>query len=368
MSGATGASLSRGVAPPPPPPRPAPERSYSSNPFKDYVNDAFNKRKKKVKDRVDAKYESIRSNVRDQLHRVETRYPSIRTVREHVEARNAALKNENELQNMNKSSNMKVERDCNFKSSEGSTRDTFNHQTVTIVVPEDAEPGEDLTLTFRGQSYRWIVPADVHSGQRCSIQVASLEPIATISRSSSGPTLSEKEATNATSSQDSSHNVAGEFATAGVEGASLSSSAIQNGAATVQSLGESRPIPVDYLQQDEANAGADDQIATIVSNEDLLESNEDVDVPVATIVELPPGSMYCVLIEDHKVDENASEMRRFNILSLRHGTLVRLVGGDLVDGLGGAFKEYIRVQVPSQGDREGLISRLSVAVSNSGPW
>jgi len=67
-----------------------------------------------------------------------------------------------------------------------------------------------------------------------------------------------------------------------------------------------------------------------------------------------------VLIADHHVDENSPQMRQFNIISLSKGTYVTLVEGDLVNGLGGGYKDYIKVTVPSQGGRFGMISRLVV--------
>jgi len=66
-----------------------------------------------------------------------------------------------------------------------------------------------------------------------------------------------------------------------------------------------------------------------------------------------------VMKSDHIVDEAA--MSAYGIISVPAGTFVTLVEGDLVNGLGGAYKDYIKVSVPVQGGRVGLISRMVVA-------
>mmetsp|Transcript_17713 Transcript_17713/g.28665 ORF Transcript_17713/g.28665 Transcript_17713/m.28665 type:complete len:275 (+) Transcript_17713:151-975(+) len=80
------------------------------------------------------------------------------------------------------------------------------------------------------------------------------------------------------------------------------------------------------------------------------------------------ASKSLVLVAPHMVDENSPQMKQFGIISIPNGTFVNLVEGDLLNGLGGGFKDYVRVEVPSQGGRVGLISRLVVKpVSEVGP-
>lgn len=89
----------------------------------------------------------------------------------------------------------------------------------------------------------------------------------------------------------------------------------------------------------------------------------------ASAVPPPPAlgntSNQLVLINDHIVDENA--MKAYNIISVNAGTCVTLVEGTLENGLGGAYKDYIKVMVPVQGGRTGLISRLVVQPAPSAP-
>lgn len=93
----------------------------------------------------------------------------------------------------------------------------------------------------------------------------------------------------------------------------------------------------------------------------MLDDTSSSSVPMA----LPSFDQELVLVADHKVDENSPQMRQFGIISISRGTRVVLVEGDLINGLGGPYKDYIRVSVPSQGDRQGLISRLVVKPASS---
>mmetsp|Transcript_18102 Transcript_18102/g.35582 ORF Transcript_18102/g.35582 Transcript_18102/m.35582 type:complete len:258 (+) Transcript_18102:262-1035(+) len=177
---------------------------------------------------------------------------------------------------------------------------------VTIVIPQGVQPNTEFSVYFRGQSYQCTCPARARPGDKVSVPITSLRPVATIS---SAPTIP-----------------------AAIQVSSSSAPSRQN------NEGE---IPVAYVVSTTQEEGGPEKAL-----DDDDSDSED------------RGFELLRLIEDHKVDEKAPEMSQFGIISLKEGTDVELLEGNLQDGLDGAdFGEYILVAVPSQGFREGLISR-----------
>lgn len=66
-----------------------------------------------------------------------------------------------------------------------------------------------------------------------------------------------------------------------------------------------------------------------------------------------------ILTSDHAVDEHSPTMRKHKIISLRKDEIVVLLEGNLVDGLGGPYKDYVLVESAISGKR-GRISRKIV--------
>jgi hypothetical protein len=89
------------------------------------------------------------------------------------------------------------------------------------------------------------------------------------------------------------------------------------------------------------------QLADARAKSDKLE----VDAVEAIPISIAPIAILIVTI-DHLID--APEARAHGIIPVRKGELVYLVEGDLSDGLGGAFHEYVRV---THEGRIGLISK-----------
>jgi len=63
------------------------------------------------------------------------------------------------------------------------------------------------------------------------------------------------------------------------------------------------------------------------------------------------------LSKNHVVDENNPSIKSYGIISVYEGTKVKIIEGDLINGLGGALKDYVRVLVPAQGGKSGLVSK-----------
>lgn len=55
------------------------------------------------------------------------------------------------------------------------------------------------------------------------------------------------------------------------------------------------------------------------------------------------GSTLLVLERDHLIDENLPQYKKYGIISIPAYSIVELVEGNLEDGLGGAFHDYITV-------------------------
>jgi hypothetical protein len=81
----------------------------------------------------------------------------------------------------------------------------------------------------------------------------------------------------------------------------------------------------------------------------------------------PPIMAYpkLILIQPHVVDEASPAMKQHNIISVQKGAIVDLLKGDLHQGLGGAYGDYVQVQTDS--GKSGKISRHVVQPAPTAP-
>jgi len=69
------------------------------------------------------------------------------------------------------------------------------------------------------------------------------------------------------------------------------------------------------------------------------------------------GGETLMLFQNHILDENAEQYARYNLISVPNRATVTLVEGNLRDGLGGGFQDYIKVDYRG---KVGLISKYVV--------
>jgi hypothetical protein len=176
--------------------------------------------------------------------------------------------------------------------------------SVMVVVPAGVSAGMPFNVESGGRSYSVTCPAGVFAGQTLNVQLPAPTPVVAVA---AAPAM----------------------------------------AVAAAPAPAPAPAPSMYPSNPSAsNSGKN------LFREAMLESSAP-----------PPPALSAnelVLTANHLVDENSPQMRQFGIISLPAGTFVTLVEGDLVNGLGASYKDYIRVLVPSQGGRHGMISRLVV--------
>ncbi|GBG26265.1 Hypothetical Protein FCC1311_024862 [Hondaea fermentalgiana] len=187
---------------------------------------------------------------------------------------------------------------------------TNEMRSVTVTIPQGVYGGSAFSISYEGQTFRVTCPQGMGPGDRLTVQVPAPQPAVAVAEAA--PPVA---------------------------------------------------APVTAQMAAPVNRG---------SGRDLFRSAMVESFPPAAAAAVSgdsssPESVELVLTSDHFVDE--AQMKQFGIISVAKGTRVTLLEGDLVGGLGGAYKDYIRVSVPSQGGRDGLISRLIVkmAPSAAGP-
>jgi hypothetical protein len=178
--------------------------------------------------------------------------------------------------------------------------------SVMVVVPAGVSAGMPFNVESSGRSYSVTCPAGVFAGQTLNVQLPAPTPVVAV--------------------------------------AAAPAMAVAAAPAHAQSMYPSNPSA--------SSSGKN------LFREAMLESSAP-----------PPPALSAnelVLTANHLVDENSPQMRQFGIISLPAGTFVTLVEGDLVNGLGASYKDYVRIVVPSQGGRHGMISRLVVKPVSEG--
>ncbi len=74
-----------------------------------------------------------------------------------------------------------------------------------------------------------------------------------------------------------------------------------------------------------------------------------------------PDIQYLELTFDHDVDENAELIKKHGVISAKRGERVILIKGDLKNGLGSPYQDYVEVKRLSD-DKIGKISRKVLRV------
>lgn len=184
---------------------------------------------------------------------------------------------------------------------------------VTVTIPAGVGAGMPFNISHNGQTFSVACPQGSFAGQPLTVQLPAPQPAVAVAAAAPAPVA----------------------------------------AAPAYAAAASAPAAAPVTMQKHTSSGKE------IFREAMLEAS--APPPPAT------GSEDLMVTADHLVDENSAQMKQFGIISVSKGMMVTLVEGDLVNGLGGSYKDYIKVVVPSQGGRFGMISRLVVGPAAAPP-
>mmetsp|Transcript_1990 Transcript_1990/g.2849 ORF Transcript_1990/g.2849 Transcript_1990/m.2849 type:complete len:247 (-) Transcript_1990:1051-1791(-) len=157
--------------------------------------------------------------------------------------------------------------------------------TVNVTVPYGVLPGQSFSISYEGQSYRIGCPLNVTAGQTISVSLPVRQPIVATPAVATAPT------TAIYTSQEVHHVQTPSYAATGRDLFNLSYS------------------------------------PTMPSTPSTMDSYE-----------------LCDVVLDHLVDESNRSIMAHGIISVAKGEQVYLIEGDLINGLGGAYKDYVGVE------------------------